>query len=82
MFLLPLLLLRAAAVIGRDAMCGALYVRAFACHLVPLVFFLAYGAEIAEMYNAPVAELKRQPSMLKKDLPFEPVTITFRYYYL
>lgn len=32
----------------------------------------------AELFNASVAELKRQPSKLDGDLPFEPVTLTFR----
>ncbi|CAM9737972.1 unnamed protein product [Ascophyllum nodosum] len=30
------------------------------------------------MFNIPVAELKRQPSELEADLPFEPVTLTFK----
>ena len=31
-----------------------------------------------ENFNAPVGMLKRQPSQLEGDLPFEPVTMTFR----
>ncbi len=31
-----------------------------------------------EQFNAPVGMLKRQPSQLEGDLPFEPVTLTFR----
>lgn len=36
----------------------------------------------AEKFNAPVGMLKTQPSQLEDDLPFEPVTLTFRYVYL
>lgn len=35
-------------------------------------------AEDAKAFNAPVAQMKRQNSQLRADLPFDPVTLTFR----
>ncbi|CAM9164398.1 unnamed protein product [Ectocarpus sp. 13 AM-2016] len=36
------------------------------------------SAEDAKAFNAPVAQMKRQKSQLDADLPFDPVTLTFR----
>lgn len=43
-----------------------------------LRYTYAVAAVGADMFNVPVAEVKRQPSKLDGDLPFEPVTLTFR----